>query len=121
MRAATDHVDVACGHQSGWRETGPSIQTSAVHYQGTPYEIGRHISRSQTLGHALTIDFRIALRSNHFVTGSRDRDMLTGIVERDLSHVLRMFGAGYTSRAEPRHEDRKFLEALHYFIVHTKI
>ena len=43
--------------------------------------------------------------------------MLTGMTERDWSIVLEVFDAAQSSRREPGHDDRKFLEALHYFTV----
>jgi transposase len=65
------------------------------------------------------MDSRIGLCSNHCVTGIREPDMLTGMTERDWSIVLEVFDAAQSSREEPGHDDRKFLEALHYFTVHS--
>lgn len=45
--------------------------------------------------------------------------MLTGMTERDWSLVLDVFGAAQSSRGEPGHDDRKFLEATHDFTVHS--
>jgi len=45
--------------------------------------------------------------------------MLTGMTERDWSIVLEVFDAAQSSRGEPGHDDRKFLEAIHYFTVHS--
>jgi transposase len=45
--------------------------------------------------------------------------MLTGMTERDWSIVLEVFDAAQSSRGEPGHDDRKFLEAIHYFAVHS--
>jgi transposase len=45
--------------------------------------------------------------------------MLTGMTERDWSIVLKVFDAAQSRRGEPGHDDRKFLEALHYFTVHS--
>jgi transposase len=53
------------------------------------------------------------------VTGIREPDMLTGMTERDWSIVLEVFDAAQSSRGEPGHDDRKFLEAIHYFTVHS--
>jgi len=53
------------------------------------------------------------------VTGIREPDMLTGMTERDWSIVLEVFDAAQSSRGEPGHADRKFLEAVHYFTVHS--
>ena len=44
--------------------------------------------------------------------------MLTGMTEQDWSVVLKVFDAAQSSRGEPGHDDRKFLEAVHYFTVH---
>ena len=45
--------------------------------------------------------------------------MLTGMTERDWSIVLDVFAAAKSRRGEPGHDDRKFLEAVHYFTVHS--
>src|ERR1700750_931356 len=46
-------------------------------------------------------------------------DMLTGMTERDWSVLLEVFDAAQSNRGEPGHDDRKFLEAIHYFTVHS--
>ena len=63
--------------------------------------------------------FRIGGYSNHCVTGIREPDMLTGMTERDWLIALEVFDAVQSSRGEPGHDDRKFLEAIHYFTVHS--
>ncbi len=45
--------------------------------------------------------------------------MLTGMTERDWSIVPQVFDAAQSNRGEPSHDDRKFLEAIHYFAVHS--
>jgi transposase len=45
--------------------------------------------------------------------------MLTGMTEEDWVITLEAFEAAQSSRGEPGHNDRKFLEALHYFTVHN--
>jgi hypothetical protein len=45
--------------------------------------------------------------------------MLTGMTEHDWSIVLEVFDAAQSSLGEPVHDDRKFLEAIHYFVVHS--
>ncbi len=45
--------------------------------------------------------------------------MLTGMTERDWAIVLEVFDAAQSRRGQPGHDDRKFLEALRYFSVHT--
>jgi transposase len=45
--------------------------------------------------------------------------MLTGMSEDDWSIVLQVFDAVQSSRGEPGHDDRRFLEAIHYFTVHS--
>src|SRR5215813_13061031 len=45
--------------------------------------------------------------------------MLTGMTERDWLVALEVFDAVQSSRGEPGHDDRKFLEAIHYFTVHS--
>ncbi len=69
--------------------------------------------------HAFLTGSRIGFCSNHCVTGLGEPDMLTGMTERDWSLVLEVFDAAQSSRGEPGHDDRKFLEALHYFTIHS--
>jgi transposase len=45
--------------------------------------------------------------------------MLTGMTEDDWLIVLEVFEAVQSRAGEPGHNDRKFLEALHYFTVHN--
>ena len=45
--------------------------------------------------------------------------MLTGMTEDDWTIVLKVFNAMLSRRGERCHDDRKFLEALHYFTVHN--
>jgi len=45
--------------------------------------------------------------------------MLTKMTEEDWEIVLEVFDAAQSERGEPGHDDRKFLEALHYFTVHS--
>jgi transposase len=45
--------------------------------------------------------------------------MLTGMTERDWLIALEVFDTVQSNRGEPGHDDRKFLEAIHYFTVHS--
>ena len=45
--------------------------------------------------------------------------MLTAMTEEDWTIVLRMFAASRSRRGDKGRNDRKFLEALHYFVVHN--
>ena len=45
--------------------------------------------------------------------------MLTQMTEEDWSIAVEVFRAVRSKRGEPGHDDRKFLEALHYFTVHN--
>jgi transposase len=45
--------------------------------------------------------------------------MLTGMTEEDWTLVVRIFRAVRNRRGEPGHNDRRFLEAVHYFTVHN--
>jgi transposase len=45
--------------------------------------------------------------------------MLTGMTEDDWSIVPEVFDAAQSRRGEPGHDDRKFLEALRLFTVHS--
>jgi transposase len=53
------------------------------------------------------------------VTGNKEPAMLTGMTEDDWGIVLEVFEAAQSRRGEPGHDDRKFLEALHFFTVHN--
>ena len=45
--------------------------------------------------------------------------MLTGMTERDWLIALEEFDAVQSSWGQPGRDDRKFLEAIHYFTVHS--
>jgi transposase len=45
--------------------------------------------------------------------------MLTGMTEADWGIVLKVFDAVQSVGGQPGHDDRKFLEALHFFTVHN--
>ncbi len=45
--------------------------------------------------------------------------MLTRMTESDWDIVLEVFDAAQSRRGEPGHDDRKCLEAMHYFVVHN--
>ena len=45
--------------------------------------------------------------------------MLTTMTEEDWTIVLRVFEASRSRRGEKGRDDRKFLEAQHYFVVHN--
>ena len=45
--------------------------------------------------------------------------MLTGMTEDDWATVLRVFAASCSRRGAKGRNDRRFLEALHYFTVHN--
>ena len=45
--------------------------------------------------------------------------MLTGMREEDWATVLRVFAASCSRRGARGRNDRRFLEALHYFTVHN--
>jgi len=47
------------------------------------------------------------------------RAMLTGMNEDDWAIVLSVFDTVQSRRGEPGHDDRRFLEAVHYFTVHN--
>jgi transposase len=53
------------------------------------------------------------------VTGIKGPDMLTGMTEQDWQTTLEVFDEVQSSRGEPGHNDCKFLEAIHYFTVHS--
>jgi hypothetical protein len=45
--------------------------------------------------------------------------VLTGMTEDDWTIVLKVFAAAQSCRGQPGRNDRKFLEALHFFTVHN--
>src|ERR1700752_2673668 len=45
--------------------------------------------------------------------------MLTRMTEEDWAITLKVFDAARSGRGQPGRNDRKFLEALHYFTVHN--
>src|SRR5687767_8842187 len=45
--------------------------------------------------------------------------MLTGMTDEDWDVVLRVFRASRSRRGDKGRDDRRFLEALHYFSVHN--
>ena len=45
--------------------------------------------------------------------------MLTQMTEEDWAIAIEVFREIRSRRGEPGHDDRKFLEALHYFTVHN--
>jgi transposase len=53
------------------------------------------------------------------VTGNKEPAMLTGMTEDDWSIVPEVFDAVRTRSGESGHNDRKFLEAQHFFTVHS--
>jgi transposase len=53
------------------------------------------------------------------MSGSREPDMLTGMTDEDWSIVPEVFDAVRTRSGEPGRDDRKILEALHFFTVHN--
>jgi transposase len=53
------------------------------------------------------------------VTGIRELGMLTIMTEQDWLTVLEVFNAVQSSRGEPGLDDCLFLEAIHYFTVHS--
>jgi transposase len=45
--------------------------------------------------------------------------MLTQMTEEDWALTLAVFDLAQSSRGEPGHNDRQFLEAIHYFTLHN--
>ena len=45
--------------------------------------------------------------------------MLTAMTEEDWTIVLQVFDASRSRRGDKGRDDRRFLEALHYFVVHN--
>jgi transposase len=55
----------------------------------------------------------------HGGSASGGATMLTGMTEDDWTTVLRVFTASCSRRGAKGRNDRRFLEALHYFTVHN--
>src|SRR3954469_13282780 len=55
----------------------------------------------------------------HSGSASGGSTMLTGMTEEDWATVLRVFAASCSRRGPKGRNDRRFLEALHYFSVHN--
>jgi hypothetical protein len=45
--------------------------------------------------------------------------MLTRMTDKDWTIVLEVFAASRSQRGDKGRDNRRFLEALHYFTVHT--
>ena len=56
---------------------------------------------------------------NSWQTGNKEPAVLTGMTEDDWTIVLKVFAAAQSRRGQPGRNDRKFLEALHFFTVHN--
>jgi transposase len=54
-----------------------------------------------------------------WVAGSRRPAMLTKMSDADWITVLKVFEASRSRRGDKGRDDRKFLSALHYFVVHN--
>jgi transposase len=105
------------GARAFWRNS-LIVVNSAFRWSGLrPIEGTRLCGRNPW--HAFLTGSRIGFCSNHCVTGIREPDMLTGMTERDWLITLEVFDAVQSSRGEPGHDDREFLEAIHYFTVHS--
>jgi hypothetical protein len=55
----------------------------------------------------------------HGGSASGGSTMLTGMTQEDWAAVLRVFAASCSRRSAKGRNDRRFLEALHYFTVHN--
>src|ERR671920_834210 len=55
----------------------------------------------------------------HGRSASGGSTMLTGMTEEDWATVLRVFAASCSRRGAKGRNDRRFLEAMHYFTVHN--
>src|ERR671920_1914314 len=55
----------------------------------------------------------------HSGSASGGATMLTGMTEDDWTKVLQVFAASCSRRGAKGRNDRRFLEALHYFTVHN--
>jgi transposase len=62
-------------------------------------------------------DSRIGFSSNQWATGNREPVDADGDDRGDWEIVLEVFEAAQSGRGQPGQDDRKFLEALHFFTV----
>jgi transposase len=53
------------------------------------------------------------------MTGNQEPAMLTGMTEENWTLVVEIFRAVRSKRGDKGRDDRRFLEALHYFTVHS--
>lgn len=95
-----------------------------LHHAGQSCRAGsKCITGSRPCGgnswHAYLTDSRIGICSNHYVTGIREPAMLVGMTEQDWAITLEVFDAVRSRRGQPGHNDRRFLEAVHFFTVHS--
>jgi transposase len=65
------------------------------------------------------VDSQISLSVIHGGSASGGATMLTGMTEDDWATVLRVFAASCSRRGAKGRNDRRFLEAMHYFTVHN--
>src|SRR5687768_2738463 len=64
-------------------------------------------------------DSQISLPVIHGRSASGGSTMLTGMTDEDWATVLQVFTASCSRRGAKGRNDRRFLEALHYFTVHN--
>jgi transposase len=64
-------------------------------------------------------DSRIDISSNQCAPGNWQPAMLTAMTEGDWTLVVDIFRAVRSKRGDKGRDDRRFLEALHYFTVHS--
>jgi len=69
--------------------------------------------------HVIWWDSQIGIWLNLCVVSERELAMLTRMTEEDWAILLEVFAAARSGRGQPGRDDRKFLEALHYFTVHN--
>jgi transposase len=65
------------------------------------------------------VDSQISASMIHGGSASGGATMLTGMTEDDWAMVLQVFAASCSQRGAKGRNDRRFLEALHYFTVHN--
>jgi transposase len=77
------------------------------------------LEKNRTPGHARVAFSQITFSLTHGQSVFGGPTMLTAMTEEDWTIVLRVFAASRSRRGDKGRNDRKFLEALHYFVVHN--
>ena len=84
-----------------------------LYTRSVPERILARVDRFSGMG------FQTRFFCNSYVARFGGSTMLTTMTEADRKIALKVFGASRSSRGDKSRDDRKFLVALHYFVVHN--